>query len=492
MRRTVLTSVMARRGLVSEKRTAARLMESMSKAVARRLSTLPALSFGIGGTALAAAILFIAYDCSRTLGDMPTLWALVPRFNREPVIDGLWQRGAIVLALALLTAIVATSRPFARRVAGETRRAINEVVGTIPFGVAVWSDDGHLLASNEAYTDRLNEHGDPLPNARYGEAIKRLTEGAVVEIVRDGDRRRLMELRLEDGRCLLLDERPLATGGFITVITDITENRQTGRLLSAARDEQRLLARQYHEEKLKAEAASRAKTSFLAHLSHDIRTPLNHIIGFAELIRQQTYGPLGDARYLTYVDTIRGSGEKLLASFATILELAELEGGNKPLHEEEFPADDLLAGVRRRYSAQAGRAGLTFIMGVASGGELFADRFCLERMLGNLVENALRFTPSGGTVRLAAYAADDGIVLEVSDTGIGMSEDQLSRLSQSFVLGDAAFTREHDGAGLGIAIARAIAELSGGNIAIESSPALGTTVAISLPDRRARLEANAA
>jgi two-component system cell cycle sensor histidine kinase PleC len=301
-----------------------------------------------------------------------------------------------------------------------------------------------------------------------------------------------MELRLEDGRCLLLDERPLATGGFITVITDITENRQTGRLLSAARDEQRLLARQYHEEKLKAEAASRAKTSFLAHLSHDIRTPLNHIIGFAELIRQQTYGPLGDARYLTYVDTIRGSGEKLLASFATILELAELEGGNKPLHEEEFPADDLLAGVRRRYSAQAGRAGLTFIMGVASGGELFADRFCLERMLGNLVENALRFTPSGGTVRLAAYAADDGIVLEVSDTGIGMSEDQLSRLSQSFVLGDAAFTREHDGAGLGIAIARAIAELSGGNIAIESSPALGTTVAISLPDRRARLEANAA
>jgi two-component system cell cycle sensor histidine kinase PleC len=111
------------------------------------------------------------------------------------------------------------------------------------------------------------------------------------------------------------------------------------------------------------------------------------------------------------------------------------------------------------------------------------DRFSLERMLGNLLENAIRFTPTGGRVTLAAFAAADGVVLEITDTGIGMSEQRLASLSQPFAFGDATFTREHKGAGLGIAIARTIAELSGGRLAIDSREALGTTVAISLPMR---------
>jgi two-component system cell cycle sensor histidine kinase PleC len=149
--------------------------------------------------------------------------------------------------------------------------------------------------------------------------------------------------------------------------------------------------------------------------------------------------------------------------------------------------------VVRRFSAQAQRAGLALTMGAPCRAQLLGDHFCLERMLGNLIENALRFTPSGGRISLAAYAADDGVVLEVSDTGIGMTGEQLARVSQPFVFGDAAFTREHKGAGLGIAIARAIAELSGGHLAIDSSPALGTTAAVSLPRPTApAIEARAA
>ena len=156
------------------------------------------------------------------------------------------------------------------------------------------------------------------------------------------------------------------------------------------------------------------------------------------------------------------------------------------MREEPMDVDEVLLAVTRRFSAQAGRAGLALGIGGPCGAQLFADRFCLERMLGNLVENAIRFTPSGGRVTVAAYAADDGVVLEISDTGIGMNEEQMGRLSQPFVFGDAAFTREHQGAGLGIAISRAIAELSGGRLAIDSSPALGTTVAVSLPTRADR------
>lgn len=252
--------------------------------------------------------------------------------------------------------------------------------------------------------------------------------------------------------------------------------------INAIREEQRQLARRYHEEKLRAEAASRSKTNFLAHLSHDIRTPLNHIIGFAELVRQQTYGPLGDSRYLGYVETIKQSGEHLLDSFATILELAELEGGQKSMREEAVSIDALLSTAAQRFGARAKRAGLQFEVGLGCEATVTADWLALERMLSNIVDNAIRFTPNGGSVKLAAFAAADGVVIEVSDTGLGMSEERLASLSQPFVLGDATFTRK-TGAGLGIAIARAIAEQSGGRLAIDSSPALGTTVAISLPLR---------
>jgi two-component system cell cycle sensor histidine kinase PleC len=284
-----------------------------------------------------------------------------------------------------------------------------------------------------------------------------------------------------DGAFLMIEERALASGGFITMVSDRTERRRDELLLASVQHEQRQLARQYHAEKLKAEAANRSKTAFLAHLSHDIRTPLNHIIGFAELIRHQTYGPIGDARYLNYVDTIKGSGERLLGFFASIMDLAELESGQKELHLERVEIDELLETVGRRFKPQAGRAGVSLRLGVASGAVLTADRFCLERMLGNVVENALRFTPSGGRVSLAAYAASDGVVLEIADTGIGMSEERLAELSQPFGFSDASLTREQGGAGLGLPIARAIAEQSGGNLAIDSRPGLGTTVAISLP-----------
>lgn len=253
--------------------------------------------------------------------------------------------------------------------------------------------------------------------------------------------------------------------------------------LASVQEQQRMLARQYHEEKLNAEAANHAKVSFLAHLSHDIRTPLNHIIGFADLMRHETYGPLGDARYGNYVDTIKGSGERLLSFFASIMELAEFESGKKSLRQDPITADDLLHTVVRRYRSQAMRAGLVIQSGDPTGATIVGDRFGLERMLGNLLDNAIRFTPKGGRVTLAAYAADNGVVVEVTDTGIGMTAERLATVSQPFALafGDAALTRENGGAGLGISIARAIAEQSGGHLVIDSRPGLGTTVAISLP-----------
>ncbi len=356
------------------------------------------------------------------------------------------------------------------------------LIGTLPFGVACWTADARLIASNPRFAERLRVLPEPLtPGASYKSIIGALSGEGRMEAVRENWENRLLELHRHDGSTLLIEERPLGAVGFVTLLMDVTESRRTTQLLGSIREEQRQLMRRYHEEKLRAETASRAKTSFLAHLSHDIRTPLNHIIGFADMLRQQPFGPLGDRRYLDYVEAVKGSGERLLGFFASILELAELDGGNRVLRPERFTVDELLVGVLRRFSTQAQRAGVTMGLGGACDAILSADRFALERMVANLVENAIRFTPRGGKVTLVAYAAMDGVVIEIADTGIGMSEERIATLSQPFAYGDAALTRDREGAGLGIAISRAIAELCGGRLAIDSRQGLGTTVAVSLP-----------
>ena len=391
---------------------------------------------------------------------------------------GILQRGAAAFALAGLAVILTTRKRRDDMPDPVQRDNYRTLAAAIPLGVACWTKSGKLIVCNEQYRSRLHLGKG---NMTYQDAVKRLSMGGYIKLLNDDDGSRVLELHREDGDCLLIDERPLGDGAFMTLISDVTEAKRTDTMLHTIRQEQRLLARRYHEEKLKAEAASRSKTNFLAHLSHDIRTPLNHIIGFAELMRHQTYGPLGDARYADYVQSIKQSGEHLLASFATILDLAELEGGQKSMRSDPVDLDALLDGVVQRFKAQASRAGVMFVLGAHSDAVVQGDQLGLTRMVSNIVENALRFTPSGGQVKLAAFAARDGVVIEITDTGLGMSEERLDSLSQPFALGDATFTREGIGPGLGISISRAIAELSGGNMVIDSTPMIGTTVAISLP-----------
>ena len=468
---------------------------------ARFFGSISLLTYAIAFVALMAATLYILADAARAfetsrlktslLGELavghPLAANQFARISATPAAfefmpiepDDLFQHGAIAYGLAgLITAL-----GFRRRRARTTAiGGFNDLLSTIPFGVACWDQDGRMIVCNQLYRARLNaDPFDARPGAIYSASIRRLIQGGYLQLISEDSGSRILELHRQDGSCLVVDERPLPTGGFVTLLSDVTERRATEDLLVSIREEQRVLARRYHEEKLKAEAASRSKTNFLAHLSHDIRTPLNHIIGFAELMRHETYGPLGDEHYSSYVDSIRMSGERLLSFFASILDYAELEGGRRPLNDEELVVDDLLSETARRFSAQAQRKGIAFALGASTGAHLVGDRFSLERMLGNLVDNAIRFTPGGGKVTLAAHAASDGVVLEVSDTGIGMTPERLSSLSQPFAYGDAALTRDREGAGLGLAMARTIAELNGGRLAIDSRPGLGTTVAVSLP-----------
>lgn len=472
---------------------------SFVRALAGRL---PPVTTTVGITALLCATLSVAFDVVRSLGEEhalqrqlmhvaaaepaamwrysgSTMTTLAGSADPQNAITGIVHRGLGAFGLAfVLVGVTLVRRP--RR--QPELNPYEALLATLPFGAACWTADGRLIACNEQYLACLHLQRPELPlGASYKASITRLTEGGYTKFLSDDDASRLLELHRQDGSCMMIDERPLADGGFVTLVTDVTESRRTDGLLVTIREEQRQLARRYHEEKLKAEAANRSKSSFLAHLSHDIRTPLNHIIGFADMMKQETFGPLGDHRYAGYVADMKASGERLLQFFARILELVELESGEKPLKPEPFQLDDMMIAIARRFAGEARQAGVRLVPGAATGARVVGDRFALERMASNIVENAIRHTPAGGRVSLSAYPADDGVVLEVTDSGIGMSQERLDTLSQPFAFGDSALTRQHTGSGLGIAIARAIAQLSGGHMAIDSRPGLGTTVAISLP-----------
>lgn len=469
----------------------------------RFLAQISPVTYVVAIVALIAASVFVLADAFRTFEQIASRESLLTRLGEtqpllarqfvatalEPVVSGvntdtsltgLVQRGAAAYGLAFLFAAAAYRRRLPPVATANVPYA--DLLSTIPFGVACWTAEGRLLACNEQYRARLN--ADPSEvrlGASYASSVRRFVQGGYMQLISEDESNRLIELHREDGTCLMVDERPLAEGGFVTLVTDVTESRRADHLITSIREEQRILARRYHEEKLRAEAASQSKTAFLAHLSHDIRTPLNHILGFAELMRRETYGPLGDERYVDYVESISTSGERLLAFFAATLDLAELEGGRRVLNPVELDVDDLLTSVTKRFLAQAQRKGVSLELAAPTGSRLMGDRFSLERMLGNLVDNAIRYTPARGSISLAAYSAVDGVVLEVTDNGVGMSAERLAAVSQPFAFGDASMTRDRDGAGLGLAIARAIVQLSGGRLAIDSRPGLGTTVAVSLP-----------
>jgi len=238
------------------------------------------------------------------------------------------------------------------------------------------------------------------------------------------------------------------------------------------------------EARAAAEDASRAKTEFLASVSHELRTPLNAILGFSELINFQMLGPLGHARYGEYAADINRSGRHLLDLVNDILDLSRLSAGKAELRESEFTVGQMVGECSALMGEQA-FGHVTFRTKIASDlPPLYADFRMLKQILLNLLSNAAKFTPEGGEIIVAAARRTDGLHLSVTDTGIGMSEKGIERALSPFGQIDSKIARRHQGAGLGLPIARAQAELHGGRLTVESWEGQGTRVTVVLPQTR--------
>jgi PAS domain S-box-containing protein len=233
----------------------------------------------------------------------------------------------------------------------------------------------------------------------------------------------------------------------------------------------------------RAEQANRTKNAFLAMMSHELKTPLNAIIGFSEMIGTEMLGPIGNKAYLGYVQDITASGNKLLAIINDVLDVARLEGNAITLNRCECCADEIADAALMRARAQTGDRRDVELDIPANLPTLNVDKTRLAQVLSNLLANALKFTPPPGTVQLRARRTDAGAVhFAVSDSGIGMSEETITLVLQPFQQGDATLARRFEGAGLGLPIAHALAKLHGGTLAIASAEGRGTTVTVELPE----------
>jgi adenylate cyclase len=287
-------------------------------------------------------------------------------------------------------------------------------------------------------------------------------------LARSGDTHTTERTR-PDGRILEVRHRPIPEGGFVVIYSDVTERRHHEQALSAALD--------------KAETMNRTKSTFLANMSHELRTPLNAIIGYSEMLQEDAAGK-GDAEPLEDLKKIEGAGRHLLGLIDDILDLSKIEAGKMEVSIETIDlralVDEAVSIARPLVDKNANTLGIAC---PADIGSLHSDRAKVKQALLNLLSNAAKFTSKGRLTLRVAREADGGACFRVSDTGVGMTQGELDKLFQPFRQADDSSTKRFGGTGLGLAITKHFCTMLGGDVTVESTPGVGSTFTIILPDR---------
>jgi signal transduction histidine kinase len=359
-------------------------------------------------------------------------------------------------------------------------------IENVSEGFALWNRGKHLSIVNPRFKDIFAASGETIAEGmpfdaflaraeaggffangaadadRWREARARAAEGA------DGD----ATLRLADGRWLRISERRAAVRSVVTIVSDITEHKEREEALVVAKE--------------MAEVASRSKGEFLANMSHELRTPLNAIIGFSEIMDRATFGPLGNERYKGYIRDIIRSSRHLLGIINDILETAKLEAGKLDLDAEEFDFAQDVRDTVQLLTEQAAEGRVTLaVRADARLPRLNGDRRRIRQIILNLVSNAIKFTPADGRVTIDLVHRPGGeIALTVADTGIGIAAEDVPKVLAPFGQVEGSLNRRHEGTGLGLPLSKALAELHGGSLSIDSTPGHGTRVTVVFPATR--------
>jgi cell cycle sensor histidine kinase DivJ len=356
-------------------------------------------------------------------------------------------------------------------------------------------DDARAKAAELALREAL-DHQPQLLMALYpgGRILEAYGEPPIGLETRDLPSRNLADLVSADDRARVEDAllRAASEGSAEAVFIPahdpsgwcvLTVRRMSStRLVAALRDARAQRSRESELEAAReqAEQQNAGKSRFLANMSHELRTPLNAIMGFSDIMRQKLFGPMSE-RYAEYADLIHESGAHLLELINDVLDMSKIEAERFELAREDFDARDAIGAVLRLMRGQADRQGVSLRGDLASESlEAEADRRAIKQIAFNLISNALKFTPKGGAVTVSARAVGEVLEIVVTDTGVGISADDLVRIGKPYEQAGDADQRQA-GSGLGLSLVRAFARLHGGEMVMESTLGEGTTVTVRMP-----------
>lgn len=390
----------------------------------------------------------------------------------------------------------------------EAEQRLIDALAVAPDGLALFDAEQRLLVCNPAYAGIIGVPPEAIAGMTHQDiclaSVRNRPAPPAAGVQTDyqewlDTRRRTFEAgRSEphifydtrDRRWLQIRDFRLDSGGTASLITDITALKRSERELRAANDTlaartetleaARTAAIKAHQD---AEFANRAKSQFLAHMSHELRTPLNAIIGFSEIMSLQLLGASGVPQYDRYATDILAAGRHLLAVIDDILDLSKVEAGKMKLVAEPVSWDRLFQDCMTLLRPLAADRMVTLQTAPApEGATIYADERLAKQMLVNLLSNAVKYTPSGGHALIRLLPGADGsAVVEVSDSGVGMDQADVQKALEPFGRIDSALVSQMRGTGLGLPLVKALIELHGGRLEIDSQPGRGTTVRLHFP-----------
>jgi len=398
-----------------------------------------------------------------------------------------WVLGTVLAGSIGFLIFVLLNRPLQLRAAhnapSESEGLLNSIIENAPVGLLI-KDSHHVVErANDTYLNWYGFDLDTMAGHRSGEIVD-FQNSKEAEFINAQERdvlttgliqTRQLERLFADGKTHTsnITKFPVYDqDGNITkvgsVSIDLTEQVQAQKIADTALQE--------------AETANRAKSEFLAAMSHDLRTPLNAILGFADILSHQFFGPIGD-KNKEYADDIKSSGEHLLTLVNDILDLSAIEAGKQSLIKEKLPTEELVAECMKIDSEIAESKGIE-LEAKAPGGpsSLYADKRAVKQILLNLLSNAVKFTPEGGKVTVAAQASNLSMTLTVVDTGQGIPAEKIPILTDPFTRADSDPYLAEQGWGLGLTITKSLVDLHEGRLDIKSKVGKGATVTVTFPN----------
>lgn len=426
-------------------------------------------------------VYFGAYHNSR-LGILPASWADV---LGDPSLL-LFPKGVNIAAgVLVLVLLIRHWLPRELREGEELRRkdaVLRSVFDNAAVGMVLHAADGSTrVRVNSAFCDLVGYSEADLLNNPY----ETLTHPD--DLLQSLEQRR--RLANDEVEVITMEKRYLHKDGH-TVWGSVSSSiihGDDGEILNYVSFIQDISARKAAEQSLReatesAIDANRAKSQFLATMSHEFRTPLNAILGFSQLLGNEIFGPLGDKRYKGYADNIRDSGELMLALVNDVLDISTIEAGKRLLVLEPVDLGDVIEDCVRTFATMAEEKAITVKVDLANDiPPLTADRRAVVQVVLNLVSNAIKFTDPAGHVTVGVTSSSDTLALSVEDTGIGIPEGALKTVTEPFTRSHSNPHLSQTGTGLGLSIVKSLTEAHGGTLTINSTPGKGTLVTVRLP-----------